>query len=153
MNPVSCFFNETATTEIYTSGSTGVPKGVVIGHRQLANYIHWAREAYEAWDGAGAPLNTPLAFDATVTSLWLPLVSGQKVMLLPEQGQMEALAEVLGSGAELTLAKLTPGHLEALRNLLSGDAGKVRARLFVVGGEAEGPVADGGRSKRAGCGW
>ena len=135
-NPVGAVWPEHPAYVIYTSGSTGVPKGVVVGHRQLANYIHWSREAYAAWDGAGAPLNTPLTFDATITSLWLPLVSGQKVMLLPERRQMEALAEVLGSGAELTLAKLTPAHLEALRNLLSEDAGKVRARSFVVGGEA-----------------
>ena len=27
---------------------------------------------------SGAPLNTPLTFDATITSLWLPLVSGQR---------------------------------------------------------------------------
>src|SRR6185295_4224410 len=53
---------------IYTSGSTGTPKGVAICHQELSNYIWWARHRYETDRGVGAPVNTPLAFDATVTS-------------------------------------------------------------------------------------
>ena len=36
---------------------------------------------------------TPLAFDATVTSLFLPLLSGKPVVLLPEGRQFEILAQ------------------------------------------------------------
>ena len=68
---------------IYTSGSTGRPKGVVIAHRALTNYITWAKDRYVIPDGAGAPVNTSLAFDATVTSVYLPLLSGQHVTLFP----------------------------------------------------------------------
>jgi amino acid adenylation domain-containing protein/non-ribosomal peptide synthase protein (TIGR01720 family)/FkbM family methyltransferase len=119
---------------IYTSGSTGKPKGVVIGHRALSAYLAWAGERYEAGQGEGAPINTAAGFDATITSLFLPLISGRPVILLPEDRQIEALAELLNGGAELTLVKLTPAHLEALRTLV--DPAKVRARRFVVGGEA-----------------
>ena len=43
----------------------------------------------------------------------------------------------LAGGAELSLVKLTPAHLVALRSLVGeGGAGSARARLFVVGGEA-----------------
>ena len=69
---------------IYTSGSTGVPKGVVVTQRGVVNYTLWALEAYRLSVGSGAPINTPLAFDATVTSFFLPLLSGKPITLLPE---------------------------------------------------------------------
>ncbi|MFB8733489.1 AMP-binding protein [Bacillus sp. SL00103] len=31
---------------IYTSGTTGRPKGVLIHHLGLANYIDWAKQVY-----------------------------------------------------------------------------------------------------------
>ncbi len=119
---------------IYTSGSTGKPKGVVIAHRELATYLAWASERYGAECGAGAPVNTAISFDATITSLFLPLACGRTVTLVDQARQLEALAELLNSGAELTLVKLTPAHLEALRGAV--DLDRIRARLFVVGGEA-----------------
>ncbi len=121
---------------IYTSGSTGMPKGVMIRHREFSNYLAWAGTLYETSSGCGAPVNTPLAFDATVTSLWLPLAAGKPVFLLPEENHLEALAELLISGREFTLVKLTPAHLTALAELLGPKAALVRARNFVVGGEA-----------------
>jgi amino acid adenylation domain-containing protein/FkbM family methyltransferase/non-ribosomal peptide synthase protein (TIGR01720 family) len=119
---------------LYTSGSTGKPKGVVIEHGALSSYLAWAGERYEAGTGEGAPLNTAIGFDATITSLYLPLISGRPVILLTEEMQIEQLAELLGSGKELTLVKLTPAHLKVLRGLV--DVTRMRARRFVVGGEA-----------------
>ena len=102
---------------IYTSGSTGAPKGVIVAHREFTNYLQWAHQLYEPHEGNGAPLNTPLSFDATITSLFLPMVSGRPVILLPEAGQLEALAALLMSGNDLTLVKLTPAHLQALKQM------------------------------------
>jgi len=127
---------ENAAYIIYTSGSTGAPKGVVVNHRELSNYLSWAGRMYESELGIGAPVNTPLVFDATVTGLYLPLIAGKKVVLLPENGQIEALAELLAKGDEFTLVKLTPAHLQALEALLGPRVSAVRARRFVVGGEA-----------------
>jgi pristinamycin I synthase-3/4 len=120
---------------LYTSGSTGRPKGVVVSHRALAAYIHWARRQYQTHVGAGAPVNTPLAFDATVTSLLLPLIAGRTIRLLPETDQIAALAAVLTSGVDLTLVKLTPAHLQALSHYIPEKA-TLSARRFVVGGES-----------------
>ncbi|HEV2961311.1 MAG TPA: AMP-binding protein, partial [Candidatus Angelobacter sp.] len=71
---------------IYTSGSTGRPKGVMISHRGLSNYVVWATQFYAVTEGAGALLHSPLSFDLTVTSLFVPLAGGSTVVVV-EQNQ------------------------------------------------------------------
>lgn len=123
---------------IYTSGSTGAPKGVMVTHRGLANYLRWSSEAYESQVGAGAVVHSPIGFDLTVTSLWIPLLSGTRVLLVGEgMGVIEELARSLDRDEEFTLLKLTPAHLEPLAAALgqrSAAGGGVRR--LVIGGEA-----------------
>ncbi|WP_432102045.1 non-ribosomal peptide synthetase [Streptomyces sp. bgisy091] len=59
---------------IYTSGSTGEPKGVEVGHRELAASTLARRMVYP-----GEPvflLVSPLAFDSSVAGLWGTLAAG-----------------------------------------------------------------------------
>jgi amino acid adenylation domain-containing protein len=120
---------------IYTSGSTGWPKGVVVPHAGLVNYLRWCVAAYEIARGEGAPVHSSIAFDLTVTSLLAPLVAGRPALLLAEAEGVEGLARCLRSEVPLSLVKLTPSHLELLaQQLPPGGAG--RARAFVIGGEA-----------------
>jgi amino acid adenylation domain-containing protein len=121
---------------LYTSGSTGQPKGVCVPHSALMSYIAWAGPYFEAGRGDGAPLIMPLSFDGSVTSLHVPLLCGRPVILLPEEGALEALADILVSGLDLTLVHLTPSHLEGLRLILGPRIANVRARSFVSIGEA-----------------
>ena len=121
---------------IYTSGSTGRPKGVMVPHRTLVNYLRWSAEAYGVRTGASAAVHSPLGFDLTVTSLWVPLVSGGCVELLPATGGIEGLQAALeAAGSPYDLLKITPSHLEALGQVLAPVAAG-RARVLVVGGEA-----------------
>src|SRR5262249_16917197 len=76
---------------IYTSGSTGRPKGVMVGHRGLINYLFWASETYKP--ELGAVVSSSLSFDATITSLLTPLVSGSLVRLLTEGKEIDELEE------------------------------------------------------------
>ena len=121
---------------IYTSGSTGRPKGVMISHGALANYLLWAREAYRASEGRGAPVHSPLGFDLTVTSLFVPLIAGGTVVLLPEGQRVGALATALREPRDFSLVKITPAHLEVLRHLLSPEECAGRTRALVIGGDA-----------------
>ncbi|KAF9995256.1 hypothetical protein BGZ79_011059, partial [Entomortierella chlamydospora] len=65
---------------IYTSGSTGTPKGVMITHSGACNYLHWSLGTYAP--KRGAVVSSSISFDATVTSLWTPLLCGSTVTLL-----------------------------------------------------------------------
>ncbi|MFA6231850.1 MAG: amino acid adenylation domain-containing protein [Rhodanobacter sp.] len=121
---------------IYTSGSTGRSKGVMVRHAGLVNYVTYAAERYGAAAGSGAPINTPLSFDATVTSLYLPLISGQTLWFVPEQHEIDALAERILQGRGLTPLKLTPSHLDALQPLLAQKDLPGHVAAMVIGGEA-----------------
>ncbi|MDZ7269872.1 MAG: amino acid adenylation domain-containing protein [candidate division KSB1 bacterium] len=120
---------------IYTSGSTGRPKGTLITHRGLNNYLNWCLAAYPLSQGSGALVHSPLAFDATVTGLFSPLLVGKTVQLVPEGLEIEALSRVLETQGGFSLIKITPAHLDVLGQQLGAErAGKVTA-AFVIGGE------------------
>ncbi|NDE72273.1 MAG: amino acid adenylation domain-containing protein, partial [Actinobacteria bacterium] len=123
---------------IYTSGSTGRPKGAVIHHSGLFNYIYWAQGYYRPEEGVGAPVNTSISFDATITSLWLPLISGGSVYLLEPDNEIDALYELLSSRQSLSLVKLTPAHIAILKDRLDPLTLSRQAHALVIGGEALG---------------
>jgi amino acid adenylation domain-containing protein len=120
---------------IYTSGSTGRPKGVAVTHDGLTNYVLWAAEAYGMAGGGAVPLHSSLAFDLTVTSVLVPLVSGSAVAV-SRAGGAEGLAELVRRGDGFAMAKVVPAHLPLLGELLTDAQVAAAARTWVVGGEA-----------------
>jgi amino acid adenylation domain-containing protein len=120
---------------IYTSGSTGRPKGVQLLHRGLTNYLYWAKDFYQVAKGQGSPVQSSLSFDATITSLYLPLICGRTTILIREKQEIEALATIVKNAEHLSLVKITPSHLEILNQQLAPDALPHRVNAFVLGGE------------------
>lgn len=136
-NPESGVTPENLAYLIYTSGSTGQPKGTLIAHRSLVNYLSWAARRYEVALGEGAPLHSSISFDATITSLFAPLIAGRMLTILPEGGQeIDHIRAALQSGQNWSLIKLTPAHLELLNAMIPPEQLAGLTRFVVLGGEA-----------------
>jgi amino acid adenylation domain-containing protein len=125
---------------IYTSGSTGLPKGVMVQHAGLSNYVEFALRTYSPEKGEATVVSSPLTFDATVTSLYGALLSGCPMVLLPEGQELEGLERLLRQPRHWSLVKISPAHLQVLgKGLLSAHLpGGVCS--FVIGGEALPPM-------------
>jgi len=124
---------------IYTSGSTGEPKGIEIEHRGLVNYITWAADYYGAVNGGSFPLYTSMTFDLTVTSIFVPLVTGHAIHIMPPGLDPASLVRAVIT-SDTDIAKLTPAHLEIADALTAGGVVKPgRLNRFILGGEALSP--------------
>ena len=66
---------------IYTSGSTGRPKAVMVEHRQLTNFILAMSEQLPLSTSDSLLAMTSLAFDIHTLELFLPLISGAKLVI------------------------------------------------------------------------
>jgi tyrocidine synthetase-3 len=117
---------------IYTSGTTGTPKGVMVEHRSLVNYIYWAQKVYLTGDICKFPLYSSLAFDLTVTSIYVPLISGNTIVTYRNTGETPIITAVFKDN-QVEIVKLTPTHLKIVKDL---ELSSSRVRRLIVGGEA-----------------
>jgi len=70
---------------IYTSGSTGKPKGVMIEHQSIVNTILSQIDAFSIEQGNHCLQFASLSFDASIWEIFLSLLSGAKLFILPEE--------------------------------------------------------------------
>ncbi|MEL7038648.1 MAG: amino acid adenylation domain-containing protein [Cyanobacteria bacterium J06592_8] len=135
-NPKTSVTPENLAYVIYTSGSTGKPKGAMLTHQGLVNYLNWAIQEYDLAQGEGSPLHSSIGFDATITSLFCPLLVGKSVFILSENQEIEALSAALSSETQFSLVKVTPAHLGILGQLLSDKSKVSQINSLIIGGEA-----------------
>ncbi|GAA0942730.1 amino acid adenylation domain-containing protein [Actinocorallia libanotica] len=125
---------------LYTSGSTGRPKGVEVGHAALVNLLLGVGErlgdqAGRTWLGLTSP-----SFDISALELYLPLVTGGRVVIAPE-----ALS---GDGAALSLLVKRHGvtHVQATPSgwqlLLDGGFDRPDVTALAGGETLPRPLAD-----------
>ena len=94
---------------IYTSGSTGKPKGVQIPHRALVNFLVTMQRTPGLERADVLVAVTTLSFDIAGLELYLPLITGARVVIASAatSGDPRALASLLEtSGA--TVMQATP---------------------------------------------
>ncbi|MFF5112151.1 amino acid adenylation domain-containing protein [Streptosporangium sp. NPDC000509] len=93
---------------IYTSGSTGRPKGVEIPHRALTNLLLAMRDRLGSRRGDGWLALTSLSFDISALELYLPLITGGRVVIVSGATARDGRELVRIAGCGVTHVQATP---------------------------------------------
>ena len=123
---------------IYTSGSTGLPKGVMVRHDAVTNFLATMAERPGLTAKDRVLGLTSLSFDIAVLELWLPLTIGACVVLADraaahDPSRLKAMVAKHG----VTMIQATPS---TWRMLLDHDGPSLPASCRVLcGGEALAP--------------
>ncbi|WP_437114823.1 amino acid adenylation domain-containing protein [Streptomyces longispororuber] len=122
---------------IFTSGSTGRPKGAMIRHAAISERLLWQVHEVLGFGHDDASLfKAPLSFDISINEIFLPLVSGGRLVVLRPGGERDP-HHLLGVIAEqrVTFTYLVSSMLDVLLEI-AGDSGRLDSLRHVwCGGE------------------
>jgi amino acid adenylation domain-containing protein len=94
---------------IYTSGATGKPKGVEVEHRNAVSFLNWCRQVFPE-ESAGVLASTSICFDLSILELFLPLISGGRIILTQDILDLQNIPQPCG----VTLINTVPSVMEEL---------------------------------------
>jgi amino acid adenylation domain-containing protein len=143
-NPLASVSGENLAYVIYTSGSTGIPKGVMVRHSSLLNFVQSAAEHYQLRETDRVLQFASLSFDTSAEEIYPCLVSGATLVLRSEA--------MLTSGAEfreeceeqkLTVLDLPTAYWHELTAAGEREGLELAAqiRVVIIGGEKAQPTA------------
>ncbi len=122
---------------IFTSGSTGRPKGAMIRHEAISERLLWQIHEILGFGPDDASLfKAPLSFDISVNEIFLPLVSGGRLVVLRTGGERDPhhLLSVIAE-QRVTFTYLVSSMLDVLLEM-AGDSGRLDGLRHVwCGGE------------------
>ena len=100
---------------IFTSGSTGNPKGVMIRHDSLLNFLVWMKTELNVSDRDTFLSTTSINFDISFLELFTPLVSGAR-LVLEKRSKIQApeKVEAILNEMQVNTVQFVPSGLKAL---------------------------------------
>ncbi|MGW0868441.1 amino acid adenylation domain-containing protein [Streptomyces sp. NPDC002611] len=122
---------------IFTSGSTGRPKGAMIRHEAISERLLWQVNEILGFGHDDASLfKAPLSFDISINEIFLPLVSGGRLVVLRTGGERDPhhLLSVIAE-QRVSFTYLVSSMLDVLLEM-AGDTGRLDSLRHVwCGGE------------------
>lgn len=70
---------------LFTSGSTGVPKGVIITHKSVIDYIEWLTETFKFNAETIFGNQAPFYFDNSILDIYSTMKVGARMCIIPEK--------------------------------------------------------------------
>lgn len=100
---------------LYTSGSTGEPKGVLVEHGSLINFLDWIQTKILLEQDERLLVKAPIGFDVSVMELIWPLLFGARAVIAPAGAQRDPdqmLRIIIAE--DVSVMQMTPSMLEVL---------------------------------------
>ena len=69
----------------FTSGSTGIPKGVVVGHASVIDFITYFTELFNITENDIIGNQAPFDFDVSVKDIYTALKTGATLVIIPKE--------------------------------------------------------------------
>lgn len=120
---------------MYTSGSTGKSKGVVVPNKGVTNYLLWMKHCFDIKENDVFLYQTSINFDISVWEMFLPLISGASVLILPREIRKtsEQVSDIINK-YKVSIVQFVPAALQAFVRTYNPEHSLSINKIF-VGGE------------------